>query len=115
MDAKDQSVAGYVQRLRNAAFGGLQADIFEVPDWMCPAASHQLHHLTVHRLPDGFDISLSTLQFLLQAVDGDESLQGIHDQAEKFDPRTEQARLLSLHSCKHAFASVAPLLLHATT
>lgn len=26
----------------------------------------------------------------LQAVDNDSALQGIHDQAEKFDPRTEQ-------------------------
>lgn len=28
--------------------------------------------------------------FILQAVDDDASLQGIHDDAEKFDPRTEQ-------------------------
>jgi hypothetical protein len=26
----DQSVAGWIQRIKNAAFGGLQADIFEV-------------------------------------------------------------------------------------
>lgn len=26
----DQSVAGWVQRVKNALFGGLQADIFEV-------------------------------------------------------------------------------------
>lgn len=32
VDAKDQSVAAYVQRFKNAAFGGLQADIFEVRD-----------------------------------------------------------------------------------
>jgi hypothetical protein len=30
VDAKDQSVAGYIQRTKNALFGGLQQDIFAV-------------------------------------------------------------------------------------
>jgi len=30
VEAEDQSVAGWIQRIKNAAFGGLQADIFEV-------------------------------------------------------------------------------------
>jgi hypothetical protein len=30
VEKDDQSVAGWIQRIKNAAFGGLQADIFEV-------------------------------------------------------------------------------------
>lgn len=53
VESGDHSVAAWLQRTKNALFGGMQADIFA-------------------------------------AVDGDESLAGIHDAAEKFDPRTEQ-------------------------
>jgi hypothetical protein len=40
VEKEDQSVAGWMQRIKNAAFGGLQADIFDVSLGVC-----QLHWL----------------------------------------------------------------------
>lgn len=42
VDAKDQSVAGWIQRIKNTMFGGLQADIFEVCVELC---SHRARHV----------------------------------------------------------------------
>eukprot|EP00775_Hariotina_reticulata_P006398 gene6398-6629_t len=65
----DNSVAAWIQRVKNFLFGGLQADIFE-------------------------------------AVDNDEGLANIHDQAEKFDTRTEQVfkYLQVISACAMSFA-----------
>jgi hypothetical protein len=38
VDKDDQSVAGWIQRVKNTLFGGLQADIFEVRSRACACA-----------------------------------------------------------------------------